>query len=132
VPTFDEARRNSPPAAAGRPGHAGLPGAFFGRYGLDQAAARKVSCAFGAGMASSGEMCGAATGALMVIGLAHGRTTPEDVAAKERTSALSRRLWEEFRARRGSLVCRELLGIDLMGSPPSASSAPVAPLTSPW
>ncbi len=97
-------------------------GAFCGRYGLDQATARKVSCAFGGGMASSGEMCGAVTGALMVIGLAHGRTTPEDVAAKERTYALSRQLWEELRARRGSLVCRELLGIDL-GTPEGSKRA---------
>jgi C_GCAxxG_C_C family probable redox protein len=97
-------------------------GAFCGRYGLDQAAARKVSCAFGGGMASTGGTCGAVTGAMMVIGLAHGRVEPEDVASKERTYALTRRLCEEFRARRGSVVCRELLGIDI-GTPEGSRRA---------
>jgi C_GCAxxG_C_C family probable redox protein len=102
-------------------------GAFCGRYGLDQTTARKVSCAFGGGMASTGEMCGAVTGALMVIGLAHGRAQPDDVGAKNRTYALTRTFWEEFRARHGSLVCRELLGVDL-GTPEGSQRAREAAL----
>ncbi len=88
-------------------------GAFCERYGLDESAGRKVSCAFGGGMASTGEMCGAVTGAMMVIGLAHGRVTPEDVQAKSRTYQLTRKLWDDIRARHGSIVCREILGLDI-------------------
>ena len=90
--------------------------AFCGRYGLDQTNASKISCAFGGGMASSGEMCGAVTGALLCIGLAHGRNSVEDIEAKKKTYALTHQFWDEFRSRHGSLICRELLGIDL-GTP---------------
>jgi C_GCAxxG_C_C family probable redox protein len=60
-----------------------------------------------------GLTCGAVIGALLVIGLKHGRTRAEDDAAKEKTYALVRKLAGEFKARHGSIVCRELMGIDL-------------------
>jgi C_GCAxxG_C_C family probable redox protein len=88
-------------------------GAFCSRYGLDQATALKVSCAYGGGMASTGETCGAVTGALMTIGLAHGRSSVADQESKARTYALTKQFWNEFRSRRGTLVCRELLGVDI-------------------
>jgi C_GCAxxG_C_C family probable redox protein len=100
---------------------------FCERYGLDEAAARKVSCAFGGGMASSGATCGAVTGAMMAIGLAHGRVAPEDVDAKNRTYALTRKLWDEFRAKHGSLECREILGLDI-GTPEGSRRAQEAGL----
>jgi C_GCAxxG_C_C family probable redox protein len=101
--------------------------AFCARYGVDETSARKLSCAFGGGMASSGAMCGAVTGAMMVIGLAHGRVVPEDVDAKNRTYALTRKFWDDFRAQHGSLVCREILGIDL-GTPDGSKRAQEAGL----
>jgi C_GCAxxG_C_C family probable redox protein len=96
--------------------------AFAARYGLDETAALKVSCAYGGGIARSGETCGAVTGALMVIGLAHGKATLDDDAAKERTYALTREFWSRFRARQGSLVCKELIGFDI-GTPDGAKAA---------
>jgi C_GCAxxG_C_C family probable redox protein len=96
--------------------------AFSARYGLDEATALKVSCAYGGGIARSAETCGAVSGALMVIGLAHGKAALDDDAAKERTYALTREFWRRFGARQGSLVCRELLGVDI-GTPEGARSA---------
>jgi C_GCAxxG_C_C family probable redox protein len=96
--------------------------AFSARYGLDEATALKVSCAYGGGIARSGETCGAVSGALMVIGLAHGKAALGDDAAKERTYALTREFWKRFRARQGSLVCNELIGVDI-GTPEGARSA---------
>ena len=60
-----------------------------------------------------GQTCGAVTGAMMVIGLKHGRTRPEDEEAKEKTYSLVVELARRFRKRHGSLVCRELIGFDL-------------------
>jgi C_GCAxxG_C_C family probable redox protein len=96
--------------------------AFSGRYGLDERTALKLACAYGGGIARSGDTCGAVTGALMVIGLAHGKATLEDDAAKERTYALTREFWNRFRERQGSLVCKELLGVDI-GTPEGAKAA---------
>ena len=67
-------------------------------------------------MARTGQMCGAVNGALMVIGLAHGATAADDSAGKEKTYAVSREFWSRFRERHGSLICRELLGVDI-GTP---------------
>ncbi len=79
-------------------------------YGLDLEHALRVAGAFGGGMARMGETCGAVTGALMVIGLIYGKTLPEDEAAKEKTYHLTRLFIDRFRARSGSILCRELLG----------------------
>jgi C_GCAxxG_C_C family probable redox protein len=61
-------------------------------------------------------MCGAVSGALMVIGLAHGATAAEDQASREKTYAVTRELCSRFQEHHGSIVCRELLGVDI-GTP---------------
>lgn len=88
-------------------------GAFSEAWGLEKERAHKIAQAFGGGMARLGLTCGAVTGALMVIGLKHGRTRPQDAEAKEKTYALAREFMSRFEAKHGSLVCRELIGFDL-------------------
>ena len=83
------------------------------QFGLDKQTALKVSCPFGGGMARLGATCGAVTGALMVIGLKHGKARPEDDDAKLKTYALTREFVERFKAKHGTIVCRELLGCDI-------------------
>jgi len=80
------------------------------QFGLVPETALKLSAAFGAGMGRQGEVCGAVTGALMVIGLASGHSIADDKEAKERTYRLARRFLNEFAQRNGSIRCRELLG----------------------
>ena len=87
-------------------------GSFAERYQLSKEHAIRLGCAFGGGMGRTGQMCGAITGALMVLGLAHGGTAA-DPAAREKTYAVTRELWSRFQGRHGSLVCRELLGVDI-------------------
>ncbi|UCD85357.1 MAG: C_GCAxxG_C_C family protein, partial [Deltaproteobacteria bacterium] len=53
-------------------------------FGLDRETALKVAGAFGGGMGRMGEVCGAVTGAFMVIGLKHGMVKGEDNKAKEK------------------------------------------------
>ena len=83
------------------------------QFGLDKQTALRVSCPFGAGMAFMAETCGAVTGALMVIGLKHGKARPDDNDAKLKTYALSREFVARFKARHETSVCRELLGCDI-------------------
>jgi C_GCAxxG_C_C family probable redox protein len=81
--------------------------------GLDPETAARIAGPFGAGMARMGWTCGAVTGALMVIGLRYGFDTAGDVETKERMYEKEREFLTAFRARNGSVVCRELLDRDL-------------------
>jgi len=63
-----------------------------------------------------GGTCGAVTGAFMVIGLKYGRTRVNDDEAKVKTYSLVKEFTEKFKARNGTIVCRELLGCDI-GTP---------------
>lgn len=87
--------------------------AFAGRHGMDRETALRAACAFGGGVARTGSTCGAVNGALVAIGLAHGRARLEDHAARDRTYERTRAFLEEFRREHGSDVCRELLGVDI-------------------
>jgi C_GCAxxG_C_C family probable redox protein len=83
--------------------------------GLDRESALRVASGFGGGMGRLGEVCGAVTGAFMVIGLKHGKSSPEDDAneTKEKAYALVYDFADRFRACNGSILCRELLGCDV-------------------
>lgn len=83
---------------------AGIPG------GAEQAV--RAATALGGGIARTGQMCGAITGALLVIGLRHGSSEP-DRAAKERVYAESQEFIRRFVELHGTSCCAELIGCDL-------------------
>jgi len=97
--------------------------AFGPDFGLDRETALKISQVFGGGLARSAGTCGAAAGALLVISLKHGRTRPEDTAARETTYALTREFLQIFRERHGKLDCRDLLGCDISTAEGSQKAA---------
>ncbi len=82
---------------------------------LDRNQAAALASSFGGGMGRMREVCGAVSGALMVLGLAVGYTDPHDPTAKSRHYALVREFAARFRqrcaeqGRTGSIVCRDLL-----------------------
>lgn len=80
---------------------------------MDRETALRVAGAFGAGMARTGETCGAVTGSLMVIGLNHAKTRKDDDDSRERAYALAQEFMDTFRERNGSLLCRDILGVDV-------------------
>lgn len=84
--------------------------AFCGDMGLDESAALKLACGFGAGMGRKQEVCGAVTGGIMAVGLNYGNVRGEDQNAKEKTYASTRELMNRFGQKHGSYLCRELLG----------------------
>lgn len=86
---------------------------WSGEFGLERKTALRAAAGFGGGMGGLGEVCGAVTGALIVIGLKHGRTEAKDKETKEKNSSMVRDFAGRFRSRNGSLLCRELLGCDL-------------------
>ncbi len=88
--------------------------AFADQFGLDRKAALKISEGFGGGMGRMGLTCGAVTGAIMVIGLKHGGTKPDDKDVKQETYGLVRELIKRFKERNcAAIECRELLKCDM-------------------
>jgi C_GCAxxG_C_C family probable redox protein len=87
--------------------------AFSDVMGLDNEAAKKIACGFGAGISKTGNICGAVSGAIMVIGLKYGKMKQGDDAATEKIRALVRDFIQEFTEHHGSVNCTELLGYNL-------------------
>ncbi|RPJ24254.1 MAG: C_GCAxxG_C_C family protein [Chloroflexi bacterium] len=88
--------------------------AFCEDLNLDADTALKVACGFGAGMGRKGEVCGAVTGGIMVLGAKYGRGENEDRTATETTYAKTREFMDQFASRHGSCLCHKLLnGCDL-------------------
>ena len=87
--------------------------AFSDELGLDVGTAKKIACGFGAGISKTGNICGAVSGAILVIGLKYGKTKQGNDAATEKTRALVREFMQEFTERHGSVNCTELLGYNL-------------------
>jgi len=86
--------------------------AYAERHGLERGTALKLATGFGSGVSQLGEMCGAVTGAILVLGLKHGRGSAEDEPAEQKTAELVRKFVSRFRQRHGSTECRQLLGCD--------------------
>ncbi|MCL2704979.1 MAG: C-GCAxxG-C-C family protein [Spirochaetaceae bacterium] len=82
-------------------------------YGIDTTTAKKVAGAFGGGMANNGEICGAVTGAFMLIGLKHGKCIEDDNDSKAKTYKLTNTYIQKFKKEFGSIKCKELIKYDL-------------------
>lgn len=81
---------------------------------IDGDNALKMACGFGAGMGRKGEVCGAVTGGIMVIGAKYGRGENDEKDATEKAYSRTRELMDRFETRHGAFICRELLnGCDL-------------------
>jgi C_GCAxxG_C_C family probable redox protein len=76
---------------------------------FDKNTALKMACGFGAGMGRKGEVCGAVTGGIMVIGAKYGRGEREDRAPTELTYRKTRELMDRFEKKHGTFTCRKLL-----------------------
>lgn len=87
--------------------------AFADYYGFDQETALKVSSSFGGGMGRMREVCGAVSGMFMVAGLETGTTEGKDVEGKKHNYDVVQQLAKEFKEKNHTIVCRELLGLDL-------------------
>lgn len=85
---------------------------FATEYGISEELALKLATSFGGG-ARSGEMCGAVSGALMVLGLKYGYFNAENNEQKQKAYSLVNEFVNRFKEINRSIVCRDLLGYDL-------------------
>ena len=86
-------------------------------YGVnDEQLALRLSASFGGGMGRMRLVCGAASGMFMLAGLHNGSATPHDNQGKMENYAFVQQLAGNFKAKYGSLICAELLGLAPKGS----------------
>ena len=76
--------------------------AYGKEYGIDKDLAIKLTSSFGAGLAGLGEVCGAITGASIILGLKYGNDSNMHV----------RNLTKKFKEKHKGLTCRTLLTED--------------------
>lgn len=97
--------------------------AFEDLTGLERDTALRLSSSFGGGLGRMREVCGAVSGAAMVLGLLKGPSDPADHAAKTAHYHLIQEFARRFREQNGSIICRELLsGAGTPGSEPEKRS----------
>jgi C_GCAxxG_C_C family probable redox protein len=88
--------------------------AFAPDYGLDPRIAHRLSTGLGAGFGRQQRLCGAISGAALVLGLAKGSADGSQAEAKEATYEAVFQFIEEIKAEFGGADCRDLLeGLDL-------------------
>lgn len=92
--------------------------AYAQDYGLDNETALKLSSSFGGGMGRLREVCGAVSSMFMIAGLEDGYTSNNDDEKKAQHYQLIQNLANEFKKKNGSIICRELLGLDEENSSP--------------
>jgi len=84
--------------------------AFADELGIARDTALRAACGFGGGIGHRQETCGAVMGAIIVLGLRHGRALGEPKAKSDDTYARVQEFMRRFETRHGTCMCRDLLG----------------------
>ena len=85
--------------------------AVAAEFGVASPLVPRIATGFCSGLARTGGMCGAVSGAIMGLGLATGREAPSD--GLEECYAATTQLLAQFVGRFGATGCPELLGCDV-------------------
>lgn len=83
--------------------------AFTDLTGLTEAQSMKIASSFGGGMGRLREVCGALTGAFMVLGLLYADDHVPEHGAKSTHYERVQEFAAKFREQNGSILCRDLL-----------------------
>lgn len=94
-------------------------GAFCEDFGIDFETGVKISSGFGGGFSRRREVCGAVSGAVMVLSMVHGYSDSKADAEKKKLYEEVRGVLKSFEEDAGSIICRELLGLEEKVSPPT-------------
>ncbi len=87
--------------------------AFADIFGLDIDLAAKIIAPLGGGMGRLREVCGAVSGMFLVAGLHVPANDPRNREMKIKNYSAVQYLANEFTSQNGSIICRELLGLDV-------------------
>lgn len=85
---------------------------FAKEFGLDENTTLKIASGFGGGVGHMGLICGAVTGAVMVIGLKSGMSLEKTYESNQKVYDIIGRLSDEFKKRNKTVICKELINVD--------------------
>lgn len=85
-------------------------------FGIDDITAASLASGFGGGMGRMREVCGSVSGMVMLAGLIRPAADPAIKNDRTGNYALVQEMAGKFKEMNGSIVCKELLGLVLMGS----------------
>ena len=88
---------------------------------LDEEMVAKITFSFGGGMGRLREVCGAVSGMAFVASFISPCPTADNAEAKKANYALVQHFAEKFREQNGSIVCRQLLGLEQPKDEPTPS-----------
>lgn len=97
--------------------------AFADECGIDRETAALISSGFGGGLGRMREVCGAVSGMSMAASMLFGSADPKNAEKKKELYSTVQQLAGEFRSKNGSIICRELLGLDKAAATPPTPEA---------
>lgn len=100
--------------------------AFHEELALDKDTAARMASSFGGGMGRLREVCGAVSGMFLAAGMLYGYSDPKDMDGKKAQYQRVQALAKDFSDKNGSIVCRELLGLDHKKDVPAPSERTAA------
>ena len=92
--------------------------AFADMLPVNESDLLKMASSFGGGMGRLREVCGSVSGMFIVIGLLYGYDGPETGPVKAEHYKRVQELAHRFEEKHGSIVCRELLGLNVKREAP--------------
>ena len=93
--------------------------AFADILPMEKTALSKLASSFGGGMGRLREVCGSVSGMFMVVGLLYGYDGPETGQVKADHYARIQELAHKFEEEHGSIICREMLGLNVKHDTPT-------------
>ena len=93
--------------------------AFEDLLTIDLDTALEISSSFGGGMGRLREVCGSVSGMFMVLGFIYGYSTPGNHDEKKQLYAHIQELGRRYEEANGSIICRELLGLNVQHDTPT-------------
>ncbi len=81
--------------------------------GLNEEEIVKMASVLGGGIGMTGHVCGAVSGAALVLGAKFGSTDNTKLESKDKAYKKGRELLERFTAENKSILCSEILGYDI-------------------
>ena len=100
--------------------------AFLEETNLTEEEALRLSAGFGGGMGRMREVCGAVSGMTMVLSNRFASTDPNDREKKKELYAVIQKAAGDFKEENGSIICRELLGLEEKMSEPNPEARTAA------
>ena len=92
--------------------------AFCPEMGLSEEIVERQTIGFGGGMGRMREVCGTISGATFVLSMLYGYSDPKDFANKKSIYCDVQSVANKFKEANGSIICRELLGLDKAAKTP--------------